>query len=255
MTVTRRRLVWIEIVLLLGVSLGRSAAYSVLSIIEKYTRPEPISQQVTTMNTSVTPQRPWLDLAYQVAGIIFPLVPALLVLYLLTVFLRPPGGAFRAMGLDLKRPAFDWGVAFGICAAIGIPGLGLYLVAKQFGFNTTIVPANLSENWWTVPVLIALAFMNGALEEIVMIGYLFTRWRQLAHPMWVVVVVSAVVRATYHAYQGPGQFVGNLVMGLAFGWLYLKLKRVAPLVIAHSLIDVFAFVGYALLAPHITWLL
>lgn len=87
-----------------------------------------------------------------------------------------------------------------------------------------------------------------------MIGYLFTRWKQLGYSMWSIVVISAVIRGGYHLYQGWGGFIGNLVMGLAFGWLYLKIKRVMPLVIVHTLLDVFAFVGYALLAPYLTWL-
>ena len=43
-------------------------------------------------------------------------------------------------------------------------------------------------------------------------------------------------------------------MGLLFGYLFTKTKRVMPLVIAHTLIDVFAFVGYALLKDLVSWL-
>ena len=42
--------------------------------------------------------------------------------------------------------------------------------------------------------------------------------------------------------------------GLVFGWLYARTKRVMPLVIAHTLLDVVAFVGYALLKDHLPWL-
>ncbi len=73
----------VELLLVLGVSLGSSAVYSVLAIIEKLTRNVPLNQQTTTINSSITPDRPWLDLAYQLAGIVFPLVPALFALYLL----------------------------------------------------------------------------------------------------------------------------------------------------------------------------
>ena len=53
-----------EILLILGVSLGQSAIYSILSIIEKSTRGTPLNEQTTTINNSVTPDRSWLDLAY-----------------------------------------------------------------------------------------------------------------------------------------------------------------------------------------------
>ena len=239
----------IELWLVLGVSLGQSAVYSVLSIIEKLTRNVPLNQQTTSMNNAVVPDRPWLDLAYQVAGIVFPLVPALLALYLLQ-----RTGERRGIGFDLRRPGFDIGGGFVLAAGIGIPGLGLYLVARALGFNTNVSPANLAENWWTVPVLIALAAMNAILEEVVMIGFWFTRGRGLSWPVWVVLVSSAVVRGSYHLYQGFGGFVGNLVMGLVFGLVYLRVKRVGPLVVAHFLLDFVAFVGYALAAPYLPWL-
>lgn len=242
-------------VIILGLTLGRSAFYSALSLIEKLTRPDqPLNQQVTRINTSAVPDRPWLDLSYQIAGLVFPLVPVVLVIYLLTVYRPAQGGPFRAMGWDLQRPWFDWGWGFAILAAIGIPGIGLYLGARALGLNTVVAPANLAEAWWTIPVLIGSAAMNAILEEVVMIGYLFTRWAQRGGKMWQIVLISALIRGTYHLYQGFGGFVGNLVMGVAFGWLFLKFKRVGPLVVAHFLLDIFAFVGYALLAPYLSWL-
>lgn len=239
----------IELLLVLGVSLGSSAVYSILAIIEKLTRQVALNQQNTSINSSVTPDRPWLDLAYQVANLVFPVVPALLAIYLLRL-----SGDFAAIGFDLRRKRFDLGVGFALTAAVGIPGLAFYLVARQIGINTNVVPANLAENWWTVPVLVGAAVMNAVLEEVVMIGFWFTRTLQMRWPIWVVVVSSALVRGSYHLYQGFGGFVGNLVMGLAFGLIYLKVKRIGPLVVTHFFLDLFAFVGYALLAPVLSWL-
>lgn len=238
-----------EILLVLGVSLGQSAVYSMLSILEKLTRNVPLNQQTTSMNESVVPDRPWLDLSYQVAGIVFPLVGALLALYLLQ---RTDDR--RRIGLDLRRLRFDAAWGFALAAGIGIPGLGLYLAARALGLNTIVSPANLAQNWWTVPVLVAAAAVNAVLEEVVIVGFWFVRTRQLGWPLWVVVLSSALVRGSYHLYQGFGGFVGNLVMGLVFGIAYLRFRRVGPLVAAHFLLDLVAFVGYALVAPFVDWL-
>ena len=87
-----------------------------------------------------------------------------------------------------------------------------------------------------------------------MVGYLFVRFAQLGwHPL-MIIVVSATIRGAYHLYQGFGGFVGNLIMGLIFGLIYLRWRRVVPLVVAHTLLDIAAFVGYALLAPRVSWL-
>ena len=66
--------------------------------------------------------------------------------------------------------------------------------------------------------------------------------------------VSALLRGSYHLYQGYGGFVGNLVMGLIFGWWFQRTRRVLPLVFAHFLLDGFSFVGYIYLHNHVSWL-
>ena len=65
-------------------------------------------------------------------------------------------------------------------------------------------------------------------------------------------LTSALLRGSYHLYQGVGAFLGNAVMGLVFVWAYRRWGRVTPLIVAHFLLDAFSFVGYALLAPWLT---
>ena len=249
-TLDRTRL-GVEIIIVLGISLGQSAIYSILRIIERMTRAVPLAQQTSTLNASATPDRPWLDLSYQLIGILFALVPVLLALYLLNLTNRPAG---RMIGFDLTRPSLDLRAGAVIALGIGIPGLGLYLGARALGLNTQVQASGLADNWWTIPVLILSALQNSLVEEVIMIGYLFTRFTQLGWRWPMIILVSAVIRGSYHLYQGFGGFVGNLIMGLIFGLIYLRLKRVAPLVVAHTLLDIAAFVGYALVAPHVSWL-
>ena len=87
-----------------------------------------------------------------------------------------------------------------------------------------------------------------------MIGYLFSRWGSVGWGKWRIILTSALIRGSYHLYQGFGGFVGNVVMGIIFGWFYTRTKRVMPLVIAHTILDVVAFVGYSLLRDRIGWL-
>lgn len=247
-----RRLLGFEMLLLLGVSLGGSAIYSLVSIIERLTRPnQPLGQQTTSMNTSVVPDRPWLDLIYQVLGIVLPVLPALLAVHLLSITFRRP---FRLIGFDGRRPLPDLALGALVALGIGLPGLGLYLGARALGINTTVSPANLTEHWWTVPVLIGLAVMNGVLEEVIMLGWWFVRAHQLGWNWVVVIVSSALVRGSYHLYQGFGGFIGNLAMGLIFGLIFLRCRRVMPLVVAHAILDIVAFVGYTLAKPYLSWL-
>jgi len=178
-------------------------------------------------------------------------VPVLLGLYLLNLTNRPAGAA---IGFDLRRPRVDLTLGTLIALVIGIPGLGLYLGARALGLNTQVQASGLADNWWTTPVLILAALQNSLVEEVIMIGYLFTRFAQLGWRWPVIILVSALLRGAYHLYQGFGGFVGNLIMGVIFGLIYLRTKRVGSLVVAHTLLDIAAFLGYVLVAPHVSWL-
>jgi membrane protease YdiL (CAAX protease family) len=243
-----RKLLTGEIIIVLLLSLGQSAVYAVVSLIAKLTAGKPLSSQAAVLNASQSP-RPYLDLTYQLLGIFFDLVPVALALYLL---LRDRIDVKRTLGLGFDRPLFDVGWGFGLAALIGIPGLGLVYVASVLGLNAQIVPAALQPVWWAVPVLVLSAMQNAVLEEVIVVGYLMTRLRQLGMSTVWIVACSAALRGSYHLYQGFGAFVGNAVMGVLFALFYLRFKRVMPLIIAHTLLDVVAFVGYTLLPE--SWL-
>ena len=61
---------------------------------------------------------------------------------------------------------------------------------------------------------------------------------------------SAVLRGSYHLYQGWGGFVGNLILGVAFGSIFLRWRRTWPLVVAHITVDVLAGVAYIAFRGH-----
>jgi membrane protease YdiL (CAAX protease family) len=240
--VTARRRLWIEIALVLALSLGQSAVYSVVAILRRLSQTQPLSDQTATINVPLAEQ-PIFDLVYQLLGIVFALAPVALALYFLWMPGRSP---FAQLGLDLRQPWRDTGRGLALAATIGIPGLGLYLVGHALGITVTIVPTALDTYWWTLPVLVLSALRAALEEEIIMVGFLFTRLRQLGWRPWQMILASALLRGTYHLYQGFGPFLGNAVMGIVFGWAYLRWGRILPLVIAHWILDIVSFVGYGL---------
>jgi membrane protease YdiL (CAAX protease family) len=246
----RRRTLGQETLLVLALSLGANAVGALISFIGSVTAPGPLKNQAATLVGSQAPGRPWLDLGWQLFGVATALVPVLLVAHLL----MREGAGLRSIGFDLRRPRSDlaWGAA--IAAAIGGTGLLLYLGARAAGFNLTVVPESLPAVWWRVPVLILAAAQNAVLEEVVVVGYLLRRLDGLGWSSGAALAASAVLRGSYHLYQGLGGFVGNMAMGVVFVLLYRRWGRVGPLVAAHTLIDSVAFVGYALLAGKVGWL-
>jgi membrane protease YdiL (CAAX protease family) len=243
----RRQEVW----LVLGVSLGSSAVYAAVSLLAKLTVSKPLNQQAARLNVSQAPGRPYLDLTYQLLGIFFALVPALLAMHLLS---RDPGSVRATLGIDRARPAFDVLRGLALAAIIGLPGLGLYLVARQLGVNATVIPSGLPHVWWAIPVLVLSAIQNAVLEEVVVVGYLLTRLRQLGWTTATMIAASALLRGSYHLYQGFGAFVGNAVMGVVFALFFLRTGRLWPLIVAHTILDVVSFVGYDLLHDKLPFL-
>jgi membrane protease YdiL (CAAX protease family) len=237
--------------LVLALSVGASAVSALISFIGSATEPGGLADQAAKLNTSRAPDRPWLDLAWQLFGIATALVPVVLVAHLL---LRERAGGLRAVGFDLRRPGFDLVRGAGVAAVIGGSGLALYLGARAVGFNLTVVPESLPDVWWKFPVLTASAVQNSVVEEVIVVGYLLRRLDQLEWSPLAALATSAVLRGSYHLYQGIGGLIGNMVMGVIFVLLYRRWRRVGPLVAAHALIDIVAFAGYALLAGKVGWL-
>ena len=243
-----------EIALVLLVTLGTSGLFSLVSLIETQIRTARAKAPLSSVAVSVAPSRSdlgWIDLTRQLIGIVQYTCWGLLALYLLW---RAGVNLSERIGLDLRRPGHDLAVGVGLAALIGIPGLGLYLVAHAMGLALTVQGSTLTDTWWRLPISIGLAVQNGFLEEMLVIGYLLTRLGHLRVRAGWAVGFAAVLRGSYHLYQGYGGFLGNALMGVIFGLVFLRWRRVWPLAVAHSLIDIVVFVGYPLLHGHVSWL-
>jgi membrane protease YdiL (CAAX protease family) len=245
-----RLLRW-EIVTVFAVSLGASGIYALVQYIGSLTAQQAISKQAVVVHGTLAPGRPLLDLFLQLTNITLALAPVLLVFYLLA---RSGERPTKTLGLDLSQPGKDLGWGALLAAVIGGAGLGLYLIAYHAGVELNVVAENLPDVWWRFPVLILSAAQNGILEEVVVVGYLLSRLDKLGVNPVAAIALSAVIRGSYHLYQGIGAFFGNAAMGIIFGIFYRRYGRIAPLIIAHTLIDAVTFVGYALLAGHVAWI-
>ena len=227
-----------EIWIVLGLSLGQSAVYAIVTLIAAIDAGS-LRDFVAALNVNRS-EVPWLDLTLQLLSIAFALIPVALAIYLLAF----DGNPLRRLGLDRTRPAWDVLVGAGLALAIGIPGPGLYAAGRWLGINAQVVPAPEHVYWWTIPILLLSALENAIVEEVIAVGYLLARLHDLRWSPLAAIAASAVLRGTYHLYQGFGQAAGNAAMGAIFAWWFHRTGRLAPLIIAHTLLDVVAFVGY-----------
>ncbi len=245
-TVLRR-----EVMLVFAVSLGQSGVYAVVRLLGILTSGAPVSSATAALNQSHAPGRPTLDLVYQLLGIGFALAPVLLAWHFLTIGRERPA---QVLGIDRTRPRWDLGLGALLATVVGGTGLALVLIARSLGMSANIVASELPAVWWRIPVLLLAAMQNALLEETLVVGYLLHRLAQLGWRPWPALAASAVLRGSYHLYQGVPAFFGNAAMGLLFGRIYQLRGRTAPLVVAHFLIDAVAFVGYVFLRGRVSWL-
>ncbi|GAB3500283.1 CPBP family intramembrane glutamic endopeptidase [Amycolatopsis cihanbeyliensis] len=245
----RRRVLIIELIIVFAITLGLSGVRSLLSLVDALLRPEPLGEQRVAINA---PQATMdlIDLLKQLLSVVQLLGWGALGAYLLV----RGGMRLAEVGLDRRRPGRDLRLGVGLTALIGLPGLALYLVGWQLGLNLAVQPSTLDETWWRPITLTLAAFGNSFAEEMLVVGYLLTRLRQLGSGENSALLIAAVLRGSYHLYQGIGGFVGNLIMGLVFGRVWQRTNRLWPLIVAHTLLDVVAFVGYAFLRDRVTWL-
>ena len=214
-----------EILLVLGVSLGQSAVYSILSIIEKLTR-NVAAQPADHLDERIGRPRP---------AVARPVLP--------DGRHRLPAGAGaagalsaaahrdrRRIGFDLRRLRRRPGLGIRRWPpASASPGLAFYFAARALGLNTNVAAGE------PRPELVDGSRAGrprrherrpGRGRDV---GFWFVRTRQLGWPLvGGGAEFSAVVRGSYHLYQGFGGFVGNLVMGLVFGIAYLRIPTRRP---------------------------
>jgi uncharacterized protein len=229
-----------EILLVLGLSLGMSSIYAIVNLIDLSTRKTSLGSQSVALNASLS-DRQVFDFIYQLLGLVTDLIPVTLVVYILWQAATPH---LARLGIDFRKPWQDLGAGLLLALVIGVGGISVYLGARALGLAVSISADSLPNYWWAIPILLFSALRAALQEELIVIGYLYARLRELGWGKWTIILTTAVFRGSYHLYQGYGGFIGNFIMGVIFGWLYTRYGRLLPFVVAHFLIDAATFVGY-----------
>ena len=129
----------------------------------------------------------------------------------------------------------DWIIGAAVAAlvagcAIGLGYVLLWLGLTGDGFQFASAGSGL-DLWLLVPML----FVNSLAEELVTRAYLITRLEQLTSSPWKALALSTALFASYHCYQGVAGMTGCAMIGLVFGAVFVYLRRLWPLVIAHTI--------------------
>lgn len=88
--------------------------------------------------------------------------------------------------------------------------------------------------------LVALAMVNGLYEETFLAGYLLEGLRK--HGIHVALGITTLIRLLYHLYQGPIGATSVTAYGLVVMLFYWRFRMLWPIVFAHTLADITAFI-------------
>ncbi|MEN9343063.1 MAG: hypothetical protein RIR24_650, partial [Actinomycetota bacterium] len=133
-----KRFIRIEIAIVLLLSLGTSAIYSLLRFAEALLSRKGLGGTRTELNPSQA-RAEFFDFSYQLLGLLFAVAPAILVLYLLR---RDSEKAFDEIGIWPISHRQDLLRGLALAAVIGLPGLALYATARLLGLASQVVPAD-----------------------------------------------------------------------------------------------------------------
>ena len=102
-------------------------------------------------------------------------------------------------------------------------------------------------------VLKGWSLMGDAVSHAVLPGIVLAY--VLGLPLIVGAFAAGMVCSVLTGYlQANSRVKQDTVMGVVFALVWRRTRRVAPLVVAHALIDIVAFIGYAVLKGHVGWL-
>jgi uncharacterized protein len=145
----------------------------------------------------------------------------------------------RPAGLGLTRP---W-ASRDLWPGIGLAGAGLgvslaagyILLPLEHGPLFNSVPIGHVPHYYVI-YGIAISATTAITEETLVSGYLLTRLEQLGwDPRWAL-VLSLILRTSYHVYYGLG-FLLTIPTGYLFTRSFQKHRRLARPIIAHFLYD------------------
>ena len=83
-------------------------------------------------------------------------------------------------------------------------------------------------------LLVLIPFTAGAFaEELVMRGYLIPRLERLLRSTLAAVLVTTILFASYHLYQGPAGVISAATTGLVYAVSFCLFRRLWPVCVAH----------------------
>jgi uncharacterized protein len=176
----------------------------------------------------------FVDLSFLAAASIQVLVPLLWIVW---------RGGIKWSDIGIVRIRWVRDIALGLLLAALILGIDVAIIlALDVSFLYTMV---LPQGAGMIAFMALVMILNSLYEEFVWRGYMLHRLKGLLGSMAPAVVVSTVLFASYHIYQGLGGAFMAGIAGLVWCISVILLRSIWPAVISHTAFNIYVHLHFA----------
>jgi hypothetical protein len=193
----------------------------------------------------------WASYAGQSAWLLQMLVGLLWIM-------RRSGWPWARFGLSRPLPTVDLllGVLttgwFWVCGwGAMVASLSLSAIVPGFHELCSLLPSAVPASHFAAPMtpaasalFVLYVLVATAGEELVLRAYLLPRLTGLLGSTWKAVLISAVLAASYHIYQGSDAAIQVAIGQVPVSLLYLKVRRIWPFFMGHAVYDIVLMYTY-----------
>jgi membrane protease YdiL (CAAX protease family) len=170
---------------------------------------------------------------------------------LILFFLWRNGEPIRAIGWAARNVWMEIGVGVILFVVVFI-GAGLIesaLRAAGLSGPSTPLPSFLAaKGYWEFVLAFVLVVIVAISEETIFRGYLILRFVGMTRSLAIAILLSAVVFALGHGYEGTAGLATIFLVGVSFALVYVWRKSLVAPIVMHFLLDFISIV----LAPLLT---
>ena len=145
---------------------------------------------------------------------------------------------------ELRRPrAADLGLGLATCLPVLAAFLAADLVAPLLPVPQTVARMPAASAGWHIPVAVAFSLSVGFWEELFFRGYALKRLQGLGAKPGTANMITAVLFALGHGYQGPTAAAAALGAGWILGWLVLRRGTLFAAIVTHAGVNLIVLVA------------
>lgn len=183
---------------------------------------------------------------YNSYDFIFIVVYEFVALVIIGFYLKSRNWKFQDFNLDFTFKMI--GIAILLVLTREVLGAVIASSLKSFGIlNPEIIKSPIISLQTNIVSILLITIVNSIYEEVILIGYLFKRLEKLHFNY--IILISLIIRASFHTYQGWDNMPMVFILALVFGAYYAKYRKLMPLILAHAIGNSFHFFN-----EHYHWL-